>query len=104
MLKLKNNEDGVVFVTVLILVISMMILAVSVVNVQLNQATISEKEIHRVRCETLTQGLLMNFIANGPSSNTAVTLNGVVYTLTLSLTDDNSGPGGTDPLVIDCDY
>ncbi len=107
MLKLKiDNEEGVVFVTVLVLVISMMILAVTVVNLQLNQATLSEKEINRVRSEAIATGALMYYIANGPPPGNALTdmLNGISFNTTITNDGGTPGPNNTNTLTITVDY
>lgn len=111
MLKLKkNNEDGVVFVTVLILIISMMILAITVVNLQLNQATISEREIARIRSELVATGALQYYIAHEFAPNTTKsfgmgeTLNGVLYDVQIDNGNPASGPNETNTLTISIDF
>lgn len=108
--RIPNNEDGVVFVTVLVLVISMMILAVTIINLQLNQATLSEREIARIRSELVATGALQYYIAHEFSNNTvksfglSETLNGVLYDIHIDNDDTVAGPNNTNTMTITVDF
>ncbi len=75
---LKNNEKGVIFVTVLMIVIVMMVLVVSIVSMNVSQVTLAENEIRRVQAEILAMGALARTYGNQLSNSTG---NFIQYTV-----------------------
>ena len=61
---LKNDEKGIVFVTVLLIIIVMMVLTVSVISMNVTQVTSTEREIKRIRAESLAMGMVAYVYAN----------------------------------------
>ena len=55
---LKKNKNGVVYITVLMITIVMMVLTLSIISLNVSQVTSSEKEVKRIKAETLAQGLV----------------------------------------------
>ncbi len=55
---LKENKNGVVFITVLMTIIIMMILTVSILSLNVSQIMTSETDVKKVKAETLMMGIL----------------------------------------------
>lgn len=76
----------------------MMILATAVINIQLNQTLVSEREIKRIQREMLATGALNYYLANqfstSPGNN--ITLTEVVGNSTYTITIKNGGAAGMD--------
>ncbi len=56
--ELKNNKQGVVFITVLMTIIILMILAVSILSLNVSQIMTTETDIKKIKAETLMMGIL----------------------------------------------
>ena len=61
---LKNNEKGVVFVTVLIIIVISMVLAVNILSMNISQVTSSEEELKMIQAGILKDGVLAQFYVN----------------------------------------
>jgi len=61
---LKNNKNGVVFVTVLIITIVTMILAISALSLNISQIKNTEDELKYIQDELLYEGALARFLVN----------------------------------------
>jgi len=55
---LKNNEHGIILMTVLMIILVLMVLTVSMVSMNMNQVFIAESEIRRIQAESLATGVL----------------------------------------------
>ena len=66
---LKNKENGVVLVTVLMIVLAMMVLTVSIISLNVSQVMTSEKEVRRIQAETLTVGEFTRMFFNQQSTS-----------------------------------
>ncbi len=75
--QLKNNENGIVFVTVLMVIIVMAVLTVSMISLNVSQSVLAENESKKAKAETLAQGGLFFFLANksGPSPSNYIQYN-----------------------------
>ena len=60
---LKNNEHGVVFVTVLIVIITTMILAISALSLNISQIKSTENELRYIQAKTLADGGLVRILS-----------------------------------------
>ena len=93
--QLRQNERGVVFVTVLMIIIVMMALTVSIVSLNVTQVTRTAGEVKHVQAEYLAMGAIPFLYANQwtASSNNVITytetLDGIPFTVIANL----SGPG-----------
>ena len=68
---LKNNENGMVFVTVLMIVAIIMTITIGIISLNVSQVTFTEKEIERVKTELLAQGMLAYVFSNRMTGTTA---------------------------------
>ena len=75
LLKIKNNQSGIVFVTVLVIIIVMMVLTVSIISMNVTQVQVAEVEVKRIEAEMWAQGTLNYFHADQqlPTPTDAVT-------------------------------
>ncbi|OGX37351.1 MAG: hypothetical protein A3G91_00580 [Omnitrophica WOR_2 bacterium RIFCSPLOWO2_12_FULL_50_9] len=93
--QLRKDDRGIVFVTVLMIIITMMILTVSIISLNVTQTVTSSGEIHRIQAEYLALGAIPYFYANqwtSSSSNTITytqTLDGISFTVVANII----GPG-----------
>ena len=93
--QLKTNNQGIVFVTVLMIIIAMMILTVSIVSLNVTQVLRTSGEIKHVQAEYLASGAIPYLYANqwtGSPDNSITyseTLDGILFTVVANL----SGPG-----------
>lgn len=61
---LKNNENGIIFISVLVTIIIMMVITVSIIGMNVSKISTSEKEVKRIQAETLAMGVLGYTFAN----------------------------------------
>lgn len=93
--QLRENNQGIVFVTVLMIVIVMMILTVSILSLNVSQVVRTTGEIKHVQAEYLGLGAIPYLYANQwtASPDDAITytetLDGTLFTVTANL----NGPG-----------
>lgn len=93
--QLKTNEEGIVFVTVLMIIIVMMIVTVTIVSLNVSQVVRTSGEIKHIQAQYLAQGAIPFMYANqwsGSAGETLTyneTLDGTVFTVVADL----SGPG-----------
>ena len=115
--RIKNNEDGVVFVTVLIIIITTMVLAISALSLNVSQIKSTENELKYIQAKVLADGGLARIIgdqftaAPGTTDNYIFTDPNTGTTITCDTTIDTSGVGPTGPaqtttvpLDIDCTF
>ncbi|MFA5060223.1 MAG: hypothetical protein WC676_06300 [Candidatus Omnitrophota bacterium] len=97
----KNNKSGIVLITVVIIIFTLMILAVGLLSTNTNQALMSQHQIDRIKAEQLAKGAFWYNYHNLTASAGALppppteTMDGKTY----SITQTNSvgtGPNGTD--------
>ncbi|MDO8581119.1 MAG: hypothetical protein Q7S13_06535 [Candidatus Omnitrophota bacterium] len=108
--QLKNNEKGVVFVTVLMIILVMMVLAISVISINVSQVMTSENEVRRQQAETLAMGALAYTFADQLSGSpvnqfyTIEELDGLSFNVFVNLANTPTGPLGTSNLDITVSY
>lgn len=56
--ELKKNNHGVVFITTLMAIIVLMILAVSILSLNVSQVMTTETDVKKIKAETLMMGIL----------------------------------------------
>ena len=61
--QIKNNERGVVFVTVIMIVMVLMVLTISVLSLNMSQVTSTEQEVKRIQAELIAMGGLRYMFA-----------------------------------------
>lgn len=99
--ELKNNERGIILITVLMIVITMMIVTVSIVSFNISQVTTAENEVRRLKAEVLGLGgvfyALANYQSLAPSNviTQMFALDGFSYTVLTNLGTAGPGPGGS---------
>ena len=108
--QLKNNERGVVFVTVLMIITVMTVLAISVVSMNVNQVMMAESEVRRLQAEILAFGALAYTFTNQASSSPSnyisylQTLDGETFNIEAVVGPPNSGIYNTSSLTINVTY
>jgi len=105
--RLKFKKKGFVFVTVVMMIVIMALITLSVISLNSSQSINAEKEIKRLQAESLgigaTQAMLLD--ANITSQvNFNQTMDGTDFTVTTGVTNNDSGPFGTDPLQVQVQY
>lgn len=101
---LKNNENGIVFVTVLMIIVVIMTITVGIISLNVSQVTFTESEIQRIKSKMLAMGTLAYVFAKHmtatPSNSISLTetLDGITYAITANVNY------GTDDLLIEVDY
>jgi len=73
--ELKNNDHGVVFVTVLIVIITTMVLAVSALSLNISQIKSTENELKYIQAKVLSDGGLVRIISSQFSATPVNTIN-----------------------------
>ena len=95
--RLSNNNDGVVFITVLMIIIMMMTLTVTVLNINVSSVQGSETEYRRIQAVELAKGVIYYHVAREqvpppvPNSYTLmppITLDGNTFSVNV-----NKAPG-----------
>jgi hypothetical protein len=82
---IKNNERGVIFVTVLIIIIVSMVLAVSVLSLNISQVKNSEDELKYIQAKTLAEGGLAQFLTGQWSGTNAVSFSETLGNTTFTI-------------------
>ena len=96
MLKRTQGKDsGIVFVTVLMVIIVMAVLTVSIISLNINQAIQTEEETKRIQAESLAMSGLALMIANQNSGapSSTLTFSNTVGNITYTTTATIAGPG-----------
>ena len=107
---LRKNNKGVVFVTVLMIIIVMAVLTVSIISLNVNQSMLTEGEAKRMNAETLALGGLAVMLANQQSArpkNYITYLNlidGISYNVQINLAGAGLPGTGTSALNISVTY
>jgi len=103
---LKNNEHGIVFVTVLIIIITTMVLAVSALSLNISQIKSTENELRYIQAKTLADGGLVQilstqFVGNPELTNSYTKVLGNTTFTILSDITAVAGPAGSDTVELD---
>jgi len=87
--QLRNNEKGVVFITVLMIILVMAVLTVSILSMNVSQTLLTEGEIQNVQAESLAFGGLARAYSTFAQFNRAVTGNLLWWTESVGDRDYN---------------
>ena len=110
---LKKNNEGLVLVTVLMIIIVMLVLSTTMLSLNISQVMTTETEVKRIQAETLARGVLsyafFNQMADPASQQTSYgvpseTLDNVEYTISATRDTSPSGIYGTNPVIINISY
>jgi len=108
--QLRNNERGVVFITVTVILMVTMVLALSIVSMNISQTVVTESEVQRVQAEIIAQGastlIFMNQMTASPGSSFPLwteTYGNTTFTIGGGVGAD-TGIDGTDTLDITVTY
>ena len=99
---IRNNNSGIVFVTVLAIVISMMILTMSVISLNSSQTILVEDEVKRLQAEMLALGyfsyLHSNLVVDPTTVFTPTTqpLGSITYSINQDPIGISTGPLSTN--------
>ena len=108
--QLKANNQGIVFVTVLMVIIVMMILTVSIVSLNVTQVLRTSGEVKHVQAEYLALGAIPYLYANqwtvSPDNTITYTetLGGVPFTVVANLGGPGLGGYNTTSLFVNVTY
>lgn len=108
--QLRQNDHGVVFVTVLMIIFVMMILTVSIVSLNVTQVLRTSGEVKHMQAEYLALGAIPYLYANqwtGSLGNVISyneTLDDIFFTVVANLSGPGNGVYETDNLAIDVTY
>ena len=103
---LKNNEHGIVFVTVLIVILTTMVLAVSALSLNISQIKSTENELKYIQARILADGGLVQilstqFVGTPITSNTYnETVGDTIFTIQSNSTG-GAGPVGSASAPLD---
>ncbi len=108
--QLRENDQGVVFVTVLMIIIVMMILTVSIVSLNVTQVMRTAGESKHIQAEYLALGAIPYLYANQwtvSADNTITyteTLDGTLFTVIANLSGSGLAGYATNNLAITVTY
>ncbi len=104
----RNNESGVILVTVIVLTIVLSIVAIGILSLNVSQVKTASSVVDTVRAEQLATGLFyqdyqrrVDGSATIPSS--PINIGGKNYTITRA-TDTTTGPNGTNQVQFNITY
>lgn len=106
---LKNNNNGVVFVTVLIIIIVTMVLTISALSLNISQIKNTENELKYLQDELLYDGALARFLINQFSATPGnliaytETVGDTIFTIVANIDIAGVGPVGSDSLPLNID-
>ena len=99
---LKYNRKGVVFVTVLIIIIISMVLAISALSINVGQVKSTESEIRHIQARTVAEGglarLFQSQLSDSPQNEIFYTeqIGNTTYTINAYVDQSVPGPAGSD--------
>lgn len=100
-----SGQKGIVFVTVVVIVLAMTTAALTAISINISQINLSEKEIQRLQADLLTDGALaISHTSSNPNFSYAVSSNHTNYNVSSSLTGAATGPNGTDTRTLNVTY
>jgi hypothetical protein len=97
---LRSNDNGMVLLTVLIVVLTMMVLVIAIINIRVSSISLVENEIKEIQAETLARGALAYIIANQYAGGNSASFEliedlGQDFTMRAIIDFSSSGLGGT---------
>lgn len=107
---LKDNQRGIVFVTVLMVILVAMVLAVSVLSLNISQVVSTEDEVKRLQAQSLALGAIPYFYTNQLSSSSGnlmtytETLGNTMFTVVANLSGPGLGGYQTNALTVNVSF
>lgn len=108
---IKTNQNGVIFITVLMIIIALAAVAVTIISLNVSQISTTEDEVKRIQAEMLSMGAIAYTFADRQGGGTADTitldeqLDGVAFPVEVTVaTGAPTGPNNTRALNINADY
>lgn len=108
--QLRQNDHGIVFVTVLMIIIVMMVLTVSIVSLNVTQVLRTSGEVKHVQAEYLALGAIPYLYANQWTASPdnvisyTETLDGTLFTVAVNLGGPGLGGYNTNSLFVNVTY
>ena len=105
--KLKNDNQGVVFITVLILILTAMVLAISALSLNISQIKSTENELKYLQAKVLADGGLARILVDQLSASSAnvitytETVGDATFTVTSNIDYSGTGPAGSESVPLD---
>ncbi len=106
-----KNKQGIVLVTVLMMIIVISVLVISIMNMNLGQLLSSEEQAKQIKAEILAKGMVHYVNANQQSASPSNTISfsrnidGISYSVTANLTAGSIGiMNETDTVTIGVTY
>ena len=105
----KDNQSGVVMLTVLMVIVVMVIFTIGLLSRSVTQTVSAEKQVERIRAEQFVKGVfwqVYSTLADGkaPQATYTDTIGGKTYTATVTQGAKGSGIYQTDPYTISVNY
>lgn len=110
--ELRDNNRGIIFVTVLIIIMVAMVLAVTVLGINISQVKSSEDELKHIQARILSEGGLAQMLVSKFSGSPVniitytETLGNTTFTIVANIDSSGAGPIGSNsvPLNIDVTF
>ena len=110
--ELRNNNRGIIFGTVLIIIIVAMVLAISVLSLNISQVKSSEDELKHIQARALSDGVFEQLLASKVSGNPGNTisysepLGNITFAVNVDIDGTGSGPvdSASVPMTIDVTF
>ena len=106
----RPNQKGFIFVTVLMMITVMIIIAVTMLSMNVSQALITDREAKKIQAELLATGAIHYALAQKESApeQSSVTLHHRLdespFDVKTEIKDDNKGIYDTQSLKVEIDY
>ena len=107
--ELRNNNRGIIFVTVLIIILIAMVTAISVLSLNISQIKSSENELRYIQAKILAEGglaqMLINKLSGAPGDiiTYSETLGNTTFTIVANIDTTGSGPIGSNSVPFNID-
>ena len=104
---LKRNKQGVVFITVLIIIIVTMVLAVTALSLNISQIQTAENELRYIQGKTIADGAFARLFVSQFTAAPATTildveiLGNTTFAIDVALDPLGAGPAGSSSIPLD---
>ncbi len=102
--KVRHNRSGVIFVTVLVIIIVMMVVTVSIISMNVSQVSVTERDVRRIQAEIKAQGMVdylaaQQLVNASPSQSASLGTSSDDYLSTGNITTNNLTAGYSSNVV-----
>jgi len=102
--KIRNNQDGVILITVVMLTIVLTIVALSLMGINITQVRTGQKVTDAIVKEQIAAGVFYRYYhdlstGQAPTLSGTETVNGKTYSFTIT-NSPGTGPNGTDDITV----